>query len=124
MGRKIYEPTQNQLSKWSEPGLDIDAQMPADEYFKTRNGKKVKAWGMKKRDYKLGLMTVTFEYQTGIWQGRVDAINGLNYAEERNENTYNLGYYRGYTNFRSDWKGFDSATRARFTETYGEKNEI
>ena len=121
MTRTMYEPTEKQLKKWGEPGKNIDALMPNDDYFKFKaNGKPVKAWGLKKRDYKLSLMTSTYEYQIGIWQGRVDAARGLNYSEERNENTYNLGYYRGYTDFNSDIKGWDQATQQRFFEKYVE----
>jgi hypothetical protein len=123
MDRKIYEPSKNQLRKWGEPGKDIEALMPsADDikamWKKSHHGK-LNGWGMKKRDIKLSLMTATYEYQVAIWQGRVDALNGLEYSEDRNESAYNLGYHRGYTNFTSDWKGFDNGTRQRFTEKYG-----
>lgn len=119
--RKMYEPTKNQLRKWAE----FEApEMPTDEEFKVRWAKshhgQVRGWGMMKSDFVLSQMTQTQEYQTGIWQGRVDAANGLDYAEERNENTYNLGYHRGYTNFQSDWRGFDRATQQRFTKKYVE----
>ena len=117
--RKLYEPSKNQLRKWaaSEP-----PEMPSDEELKARWAKshhgKTSGWGMGKRDFVLSQMTQTREYQVGIWQGRVDAANGLSYSEDRNENTYNLGYHRGFVNFQSDWHGFDRGTRQRFTEKY------
>lgn len=124
MTRKMYEPTEKQLSKWGKRDQDIDSLMPSDDELKKMwaksHGGKTKGWGMKKRDYKLNLMTASYEYQIGIWQGRVDAANGLGYSEDRNENTYNLGYHRGYTNFNSDFKGWDKATRERFMTKYVE----
>jgi hypothetical protein len=41
-------------------------------------------------------MACTREYSQGCWQGKLDRASGLEYSEERNENVYNLGYYRGY----------------------------
>jgi hypothetical protein len=117
----MYEPTKNQERKWSQ--FD-DIEMPSDEEFKARWAKthhgKTRGWGMMKRDWASSRMTTTREYQMGIWQGRVDAARGLDYSEERNENTYNLGYYRGYTNFQSDFCGFDRDTQARFNAKYVE----
>jgi len=119
MDRKMYQPTEKQSNKWAEwtPSL-----LPTDEEFKamwkkSHNGK-VAGWGMKKRDWILGSMTSSPEYQMGIWQGRVDKARGLEYSEERNENTYNLGYYRGYTEYESDRRGWDAATRADFDAKY------
>lgn len=121
MDRKMYQPTANQERKWAREAERV-VEMPTDEEFKSRwakchHGKKA-GWGMGKRDWILSNMTRTREYQMGIWQGRVDAANGLDYAEERNENTYNLGYYRGYTNYESNRRGWDAATRQRFDEQY------
>lgn len=115
MDRKMYEPTKNQERKWAR--FD-DIEMPSDEEFKSRSKKERKPWGILKRNFVLSQMTKTREYQMGIWQGRVDAARGLDYSEERNENTYNLGYYRGYTNHESDRRGWDAATRQRFEEKY------
>ena len=120
MDRKMYEPTTNQERKWAK--FTGAVEMPTDEEFKTRWSKahhgKATGWGMGKRNFVLSHMTQTREYQLGIWQGRVDAARGLDYAEDRNENTYNLGYYRGYTNYGSDRRGWDQATRARFDAQY------
>lgn len=56
----------------------------------------------------------------GLWQGRVDAARGLDYSEERSENTFNLGYYRGYTEYESNRRGWDAATRQAFDSKYVE----
>lgn len=119
--RMMYQPTEKQLSQWGQPGT-WELKIPSDDelkaqWKKTHHGKET-GWGMGKKNYILGVMTGSYEYQLGIWQGRVDAARGLEYAEERNENTYNLGYYRGYTNYQSDFRGWDAATRQRFTDTY------
>ena len=122
MERKMYEPTKNQERKWGVPGRDWESGMPTDEALKIRAKKEHKPWGILKRDTKLSVMTATYEYQIGIWQGRVDAANGLEYSEDRSENTYNLGYHRGYTNFSSDFNGFDTTTQERFNKKYVEVN--
>jgi len=111
----MYEPTRGNEKKWARY-QPVD--MPSDDEFKTRAKKSRKPWGIIKRDFILGQMTQTREYQMGIWQGRVDAARELEYSEERTENTYNLGYYRGYTGYKSDHRGWDAATRARFDEKY------
>jgi len=120
MERKMYQPTANQEKKWS--AYSSTKMLPSDEWFRDRWQKdhhgKVAGWGMGKRNYILSNMTMTREYQMGIWQGRVDKARGLEYAEERNENTYNLGYYRGYTEYESNRRGWDRATRERFDATY------
>ncbi len=121
MERKMYEPTTKQEAKW---GAFTAPEMPSNEWFQERWKKdhhgKLTGWGMGKRDFVLRHMTSTREYQSGIWQGRVDRARGLPYSEERNENTYNLGYHRGYTNFESDCGGWDRATREQFYQTYVE----
>jgi len=117
MSRKQYEPTKNQERKWAR--FDT-LEMPTDEQFKAQAKKSCCPWGILKRDFVLSQMTQTREYQMGLWQGRVDKARGLPYSEERNENTYNLGYYRGYTNYESNRRGWDSATRQRFDEKYVE----
>lgn len=117
MTRKMYKPTKNQERNWAKFG---NAEMPTDETFKARSKKERKPWGILKRNYVFGQMTRAREYQMGLWQGRVDKARGLEYSEDRNENTYNLGYYRGYTGYESNRRGWDSATRQRFDETYVE----
>lgn len=121
--RVMYQPTPKQLSKWGTPGdNDIDSKMPSDEEIKAAwaksHGGKTTGWGMKKRDIKLSMMTGTYDYQMGLWQGRVDAANGLEYSGERSENVYNLGYHRGYTEYWSNRRGWDEATCQRFDEKY------
>lgn len=121
MERKMFEPTEKQTARWAMLDGQV-AEMPSDDHFKTIWAKshhgKESGWGMGKRDYMLRVMTQTSAYQTGIWQGRVDKARGLPYSEERNENTYNLGYYRGYTGYESDRNGWDRATRERFEASY------
>ncbi len=121
MERKLYEPTEKQEQKWT--GLQL-AELPTDEEFKAlwtkrHHGKKA-GWGMGKRQWIISNLSNSREYQMGLWQGRVDAARGLGFSEERNENTYNLGYYRGYTEYQSNRNGWDAATRQRFDEKYME----
>lgn len=119
MERKLYEPTEKQLAMWAKY---VGAEMPSDETFKAlwmkRHHGKVAGWGIGKRQWILSNMTSAPEYQRGIWQGRVDVARGLGYSEDRNENTYNLGYHRGYTEYESNRNGWDAATRQRFDEKY------
>ena len=119
MDRKMYEPTAGNEKKWARY---TPVEMPSDEEFKGRWARahhgKERGWGMGKRTWVVGHMTLTREYQMGLWQGRVDAARETGYSEERNENTYNLGYNRGYTEYESSRRGWDSAMRARFDEQY------
>ena len=119
MDRKMYQPTENQERKWAKCEV---LTMPTDEQFKEFWAKshhgKTSGWGMMKRDWILREMKNSREYQMGLWQGRVDRARGLPYSEERNENTYNLGYYRGYDEYESCRRGWDSDTRARFDAAY------
>jgi hypothetical protein len=114
-----YQPTQKQISKWSAPGT---FEMPADDWFKNPENRTRKnrntPWGLVKRDWLSASRDAknSYEYQMGIWQGRVDAVRGMDYSEERNEKTYNIGYYRGYTNLQSDLRGMDAETRNRLME--------
>lgn len=123
MDRKLYEPTAKQEEKWA--GLQL-SELPTDEEFKTlwakRHHGKVAGWGMGKRQWIISNLSSSRDYQMGLWQGRVDAARGLGYSEERNENTYNLGYYRGYTEYESNRNGWDAATRQRFDEKYEGQN--
>ena len=115
MERQIFEPTAEQITSWEKkcsrnaPGL-----MPSDDEFRARGKKGRKPWGLLKRDWILNEMKFHPEYLRGVWQGRVDAARGLGYSEERNENTYNLGYYRGYTDYESNRRGWDENTRRDF----------
>lgn len=119
MDRKMYQPTKGNEKKWAK---FTAPETPSDEWFKelwkkTHHGK-VAGWGMGKANWITSNMTQTREYQMGLWQGRVDRARGLDYSEERNENTYNLGYYRGYTSYESNRRGWDRATRERFDAEY------
>jgi len=114
MERKQYEPTEKQLAKWAKNDA-IVCEMPSDDEFKamwkkSHHGKE-RGWGMGKRDWVLRQMRNTTEYQMGMWQGRVDKACGLEYSEERNEKTYNLGYHMGYTEWESHRVGMDEKTR-------------
>jgi len=116
MERKMYQMTEKQLNRCTE----MPTEIPTDDEFKTGWKKshhgKTRGWGMGKANWITAQMTNTHEYQMGIWQGRVDKARGLPYSEERNENTFNLGYYRGYTDYESNRRGWDQGTRQRFDE--------
>ena len=96
--------------------------MPTDEEFKAtwkrqHHGKST-GWGLGKRQWIISNMSRGTEYVTGLGQGAVDAANGLNYQELDEDKSYNLGYYRGYTNYESNRRGWDAATRQRFDKLY------
>ena len=124
--RMMYEPTESNLKKWNRFEAERVAagrdQMPTDEQFKEVWAKahrgKTAGWGLGKRDWIINNMQCSRDYQYGLWQGRVDAARGLEYSEERIDSAYNLGYYRGYTEFESNWKGWDAATRESFASKY------
>ena len=119
MERRIYRPTEKQEQRWAAM---TQATPPSDDEFKARWKKahhgKLNGWGIGKRDWIVSNLKNCREYQMGLWQGMVDRARGLDYSEERNENTYNLGYFRGYTDYESNRRGWDAQTRARFEETY------
>lgn len=66
---------------------------------------KQRRYGLEKRDNALQQLKTEPEYYRGIGQARYDRHLKLDYAEERLESPYNLGYYRGWTNFEQDIKG-------------------
>ena len=116
MSRMIYEPTAKQLAKFAAHKTPA---IPTDEEFKADAKKRrIKNWGKLKRDWITQTMRDDPQFIIGIWQGRVDAARGLNYSEERSESAYNLGYYRGFTNYESDRKGMDIQARADFDAKY------
>lgn len=121
--RMMYQPTETNLKKWARLEADnADTHMPTDEQFKaawkkSRHGKTT-GWGLMKRDWIIHNLQNSREYQMGLWQGRVDAARGLEYSEERTDSAYNLGYYRGYVEFASNWRGWDAKTRETFAATY------
>lgn len=116
MERKMYQLTEQQLKKCCSVTLPSDEEIKAQ--FAHRHHGKTTGWGMLKRDIILSNLKFGAEYQRGIWQGRVDKANGLPYSEDRNDNHYNLGYYRGYTEYESNRRGWDNATRERFDAEY------
>jgi len=115
MNTPTYELTKSQIRK-----IDRAAGItqPTDKSFKTRAKKERKPWGILKRDWILSNMKFTTEYQTGLGQGRVDKANELEYTKDRDESAYNLGYYVGYTSYKSDRHGWDAATCERFDSKY------
>jgi len=121
MERKIYEPTQKQLERWESADAKV-SPMPTDEKFQAmwkRKTRKLTGWGIAKRDWIVSEMKNTSEYQRGIWQGRVDCATGFGYSEERSESAYNLGYYRGYSEYESRGTGgWDLTQAAEFKAKY------
>jgi hypothetical protein len=128
MTRKQFTPTEKQLAKWNSLTAPV---MPSDEEFKAmwkkaHHGKEA-GWGLGKRDWvalhENDNLTYTVEYNLGLWQGRVDAANGLEPMDttEYHTNPYHYGYYAGYNGFASFWKGYDKNARASFEAEYVEK---
>lgn len=116
MDRKMFQLTEQQLKKCTAVELPSDEHL--QEVWKRTHHGKLAGWGMGKRDFIVSAMSRTPEYQRGIWQGRVDRARGLDYSEERIDAPYNLGYHRGYTNYESNRRGWDVATRQRFDAEY------
>lgn len=117
-GRIIFKPTARQEAKWD----DKTPEMPSDEYFKdqwkkTHRGK-VTGWGLGKRQWLVNSWGMTRDYQVGMWQGRVDKANGLDYNKERKDKAYNYGYNLGYTEYESNRRGWDDKTRGTFDKKY------
>ena len=102
MTRKLYTLTQKDLAKAAKL-----AGFAADRKERTEANpsghKKVQA--AKRRAASEDALKGDPEYHRGIWQARIDRANGLTYSEERNDSAYNLGYYRGWTNYETDLKG-------------------
>jgi len=125
MERKQYQPTEKQLAKWNalKP-----AAMPTDDEFKAawkRGHHNVeRGWGMDKRDWVANHsddnLTCTVEYNLGLWQGRIDALLGLDPIEitDYNNDPYQYGYFRGFNGFESFWKGYDFQARERLASQY------
>jgi len=123
-----FEPTEKQLSKWS---LLRPTVMPSDDEFKARwkraHGGKVTGWGMTKRDWVIAHsddhLTCTVEYNLGLWQGRVDAMNGDPQQEtpEYHTDPYQYGYYHGYAEFDGFWRGYDAAAKSDLQAKFGNR---
>lgn len=122
MERRIYSLTEKQIEKCARANNGSLDNMPSDDEFKAQWKKghhgKVSGWGMGKASFITNRMASNPEYMRGLWQGMVDKASSLEYSEERNENAYNLGYYRGYTEYESNRKGWDSNTRQQFDNSY------
>lgn len=125
MERKIYEPTEKQLAKWD---MLQPADMPTDEEFKaswkkSHHGKET-GWGMGKRDWinihSDDQLTQTVTYNQGLWQGRIDAMLGLEPLDTPHYHTdpYEYGYYIGYNGFESFWSGYDAQARKNLADQY------
>jgi hypothetical protein len=117
MSRKMFQMTEKQLKKCRP-----SPEMPDDDWFKamwkrTHHGK-LTGWGMGKRDWIISNHKLSTEYQRGLWQGRVDRARGLDYSEKRIDKPYNLGYYRGYTGYESNRRGWDRGTCEWFDREY------
>lgn len=121
MTRKMYQLTEKQTEKCAAADA-TQPQMPSDDEFqaawKRQHHGKVTGWGMGKRQWIISNMSRGTEYTLGLWQGAVDAANGLPYQELDEDKSYNIGYYRGYTNYESNRRGWDAATRERFDALY------
>lgn len=123
MERKTYQLTEKQMKKvayadYAEAAASIPSDDEIKDMWKKAHHGKVTGWGMKKATLIENAMTATADYQRGLWQGRVDKANGLPYSEERNENLYNLGYYRGYDEYESNRRGWDAGTRDWFDQNW------
>ena len=123
---KKFQPTEKQMAKWSALA---PAAIPSDEEFKAKWTKqhhgKSTGWGMGKRDWVAAHsddhLTQTVEYNMGLWQGRIDAMNGEEAYPIKAYDTdpYDYGYYSGYSNFKSFWAGCDAATRENLKSQFG-----
>lgn len=113
MERKIYQPTAKQQS------LPLSYAIPTNEECKMMAKRQHRPWGLIKRDYTLNALRRTHDYTIGMWQGRVDAANGLEYCDERFSETYNVGYHEGYLGYQANGQcGWDRAMQERFTAQY------
>lgn len=126
--RRLFIPTEKQQIDWRNARV---AEMPTDEWFKERWKKdhhgKLAGWGMGKRDWIVSNLKNSFDYKSGLWQGRVDKANGQEYTELRIDAPYNLGYYRGYTGWdtspRGGRNGMDEVTYKWFINEYVQTEE-
>ncbi len=118
MERKIYQLTDKQIAKAVASRFD----MPSDDEIKSRwmeaHHGKVTGWGMEKAELTRKQLKGDVEYQRGIWQGRVDRANDVEYNEERTTSSYNMGYHEGYSNYESDRRGWDQNTRDWFDQNW------
>ena len=121
--RRMYQATQSVEKKIARAQRQVEKfSQPSDEQFKAIWKKahhgKLAGWGMGKANWIANRMKSAPEYLQGMWQGRVDALRGLDYSEERIEKAYNLGYYRGYCNWETDREGMNQEQLAEFETEY------
>ncbi len=90
---------------WAKTAEQREASLASTRTHLKSKGLSGRRLGMKMRDATLSTMKSDPEYMRGMGQGRLDAACELDYSEERSESSYNLGYYRGYTNYYRDTRG-------------------
>ena len=120
-GRTMFAPTEKQEKKWTFS----KRKMPTDDEFKQtwakKHGGKTKGWGIGKRDWAKTNLASDRDYQVGMWQGRVDAANKMDYHSERKTKPYNYGYYVGHDEYSSFRRGYDKKSSAEFDNKYVKK---
>ncbi len=102
MTRVIYQLTEKNLAKCTPQGRRAQDRRDKADENKVKLGRK---YGLECRAAARDALKADPEYQRGLWQGRIDAANDLNYHEERLEKAYNMGYHAGYTGYESDLNG-------------------
>lgn len=102
MSRVMYQLTEKQIEKCRKEAEFAQNRRDRADANKEKLGKK---YGLECRAAGADALKGDVEYQRGIWQARIDKANGLEYSEERLESAYNLGYYRGWSNYDSDKRG-------------------
>lgn len=92
---ETYALTKTDMKKVSEKDLEtLKAEAAAEiDADKERLGKR---YAIRKRDAVASCLRVTREYRRGLGQGKLDKLNGQDYASERFGPDYNLGYHEGY----------------------------
>jgi len=99
MERRIYEVTPHDEKKAREAAsfraaeLELIEAHRADKaYWKRRRT----TYGLAKRDVSKYALRGDPEYYRGRGQGILDRLQGLDYAAERNDSAYNMGYHEGW----------------------------
>lgn len=98
--RPIYFVTKKDLRK-----VSLHQYEKTREYLDANKKKFGKGYGLKCRDAAASAMKGHPEYLRGMGQGRFDKAVGLKYTEERPGSFFNLGYYRGFTDYLRDKRG-------------------
>lgn len=102
MTRVMYQLTEKQIQKCQQAA---QAAINRRAYADANKVKLGKRYPIECRNAGADALKGDTEYQRGIWQARIDRANGLEYAEERLESAYNLGYYRGWMDYESNLRG-------------------